>query len=1092
MFDRTTRLFLRYRDRGDAAALAAVFDRTAPELLRLALHLCRDLGDAEDLLQATFLAAIESAPRFERGKKVMPWLTGILVNRAHGERRRRRRADDAADEPDSLPGPTQQPHELAAGRELGARARTALDTLDEPFRQVLLLRFVHGMEPAEIALLLRRSPGTVRGQLHRGLQRLRGKLPTAVATALAATVVCTGRGLAAVRAAVLAEGARSAVATAAAGTAVLTTTLAMKKLLFTALALACTIALGVWAWPDAPGAPTPDEARESAVAQTGTATRPPGTPDAALAATTAAASVTERTTAPLPDDATAWPIAIVVVDGTTGTPLADTSVELHGPRTMTLLELQREFGDAAPAGWTGVPTGGPELRALRDLPAEVVAGGEARALLVPPTDGASPLLRGTTNAEGRCETRAPASGTFVVVRHEGYGVGRLLLDEQPTDDLRIALWPARVFAGVVRTVEGDIPPVPLRLRLCDDLQAWYAQTDAQGRFRAEVSAESIEVQCATPGWTTARDYRKPDSKVPWIGKRQFRVGEEVLVHVAPYGATWLHVTDAATGQPIELFQLIATDTSGYPRRCGQFLAPGGRLALDAPGEAQSVLDQPEMASYRTMRAATLTVFAQGHAPRTLRDVPLVGDAPKTIEVALERGALDAFAGQVTRGGETVPGARVQLRPLPPLQWDAGERMVLATQRCDERGAFALAAPPGEYVCEVFADDRCELQQQVTVPTPGAVTLDLGACVWVDVVVVDANGKPVANHNAMVGAGIGQRGIGRTGSDGHVVFGPFPPGPLRARAPQEATEYSWTAAVEVEFAAAAGERPTITLQLGSVERVRPVLAFDGPAPAGGFAGFTARNSYGKNMDPVPVGEGGEVPIPLLPGKERLIVDAPGGRSWTFPLPDGARDGHVLQLRWSGLAYVGTAVDEAGAPIAGCQIEAWPTQPGPTVRVQTAADGSFRLDGLEPCIYRLSIPDRPKRSQRALFPRQFWLAQAPPALDPPRLGLTLHRADGDLLRGLSEQQLIGRVVDAAGNPVGECIAGVSTLIPQDGGVLEVAPRPAWVRTDTAGGFTLQVVRGGAHCAQFSRKIGEMPTRQDVALPPQDEVHHEFVLR
>ena len=34
VFDRSTRLFLRYRDRGDTAALAAVFDRTAPELLR--------------------------------------------------------------------------------------------------------------------------------------------------------------------------------------------------------------------------------------------------------------------------------------------------------------------------------------------------------------------------------------------------------------------------------------------------------------------------------------------------------------------------------------------------------------------------------------------------------------------------------------------------------------------------------------------------------------------------------------------------------------------------------------------------------------------------------------------------------------------------------------------------------------------------------------------------------------------------------------------------------------------------------------------------------------------------------------------------
>ncbi len=53
MFDRPTRLFLRWRDRGDAAALAELFDRTAPELLRLAVHLCRHAVDAEDVLQAT-------------------------------------------------------------------------------------------------------------------------------------------------------------------------------------------------------------------------------------------------------------------------------------------------------------------------------------------------------------------------------------------------------------------------------------------------------------------------------------------------------------------------------------------------------------------------------------------------------------------------------------------------------------------------------------------------------------------------------------------------------------------------------------------------------------------------------------------------------------------------------------------------------------------------------------------------------------------------------------------------------------------------------------------------------------------------------
>src|SRR5688572_6629259 len=49
------RLFLRWRERGDAEALGEVFDRTAPELLRVALHVVRDPAEADDLLQATFL-----------------------------------------------------------------------------------------------------------------------------------------------------------------------------------------------------------------------------------------------------------------------------------------------------------------------------------------------------------------------------------------------------------------------------------------------------------------------------------------------------------------------------------------------------------------------------------------------------------------------------------------------------------------------------------------------------------------------------------------------------------------------------------------------------------------------------------------------------------------------------------------------------------------------------------------------------------------------------------------------------------------------------------------------------------------------------
>ena len=53
-------LFERFRRRGDVAALGDLFDRLAPVLLRVAIHVARDPAAAEDLVQSTFLRAIEA------------------------------------------------------------------------------------------------------------------------------------------------------------------------------------------------------------------------------------------------------------------------------------------------------------------------------------------------------------------------------------------------------------------------------------------------------------------------------------------------------------------------------------------------------------------------------------------------------------------------------------------------------------------------------------------------------------------------------------------------------------------------------------------------------------------------------------------------------------------------------------------------------------------------------------------------------------------------------------------------------------------------------------------------------------------------
>jgi DNA-directed RNA polymerase specialized sigma24 family protein len=87
MEDGPESLFERFRRSGDTGALGRVFDETAPRLLQLAVHFVGDLGAAEDLVQATFVTAIERASTFDASRPLESWLAGILANHARDLRR---------------------------------------------------------------------------------------------------------------------------------------------------------------------------------------------------------------------------------------------------------------------------------------------------------------------------------------------------------------------------------------------------------------------------------------------------------------------------------------------------------------------------------------------------------------------------------------------------------------------------------------------------------------------------------------------------------------------------------------------------------------------------------------------------------------------------------------------------------------------------------------------------------------------------------------------------------------------------------------------------------------------------------------------
>ena len=114
--DLIDRAFTRYQKTEEPAALAEVFDATAAELLRVAVHLVQDMHVAEDLVQATFLTAIQHRRDYQPGTRVIPWLMAILTNMA----RRHHRLQKQLPVYDTAPGDSSAGEEQAAqGRRVG-------------------------------------------------------------------------------------------------------------------------------------------------------------------------------------------------------------------------------------------------------------------------------------------------------------------------------------------------------------------------------------------------------------------------------------------------------------------------------------------------------------------------------------------------------------------------------------------------------------------------------------------------------------------------------------------------------------------------------------------------------------------------------------------------------------------------------------------------------------------------------------------------------------------------------------------------------------------------------------------------------------
>lgn len=159
---------------GDREALEGVLAAIAPSVHRFGLRMCKNVHDAEDVLQDTLLNIASHLAEFEGRSSLSSWVFALTRSACTRKRRglkNRPAVGDGriAETPDHAPNPEAR----AANQELASALSSALDGLSDDHREAILLRDIEGLSAPEAASALGISVDALKSRLHRAREALR-------------------------------------------------------------------------------------------------------------------------------------------------------------------------------------------------------------------------------------------------------------------------------------------------------------------------------------------------------------------------------------------------------------------------------------------------------------------------------------------------------------------------------------------------------------------------------------------------------------------------------------------------------------------------------------------------------------------------------------------------------------------------------------------------------------------------------------------------------------------------------------------------------------------------------------------------------
>ncbi len=189
----TPDLIRRYQ-RGQPGAFEALYNRYKDYVYRVALFMTRNSGDAEEVVQDTFIDLLRALPRYDTGgpARFETWLYRVTINRSQMRLRRERSPsadwDQVAEQVESIVNghTSHNPEAAALRREQASAIWRAVDGIPDIHREVVILRYQAGLSYAEIAQVLNLDQGTVKSRLYYAHKKLETLLAPEAATQPAA------------------------------------------------------------------------------------------------------------------------------------------------------------------------------------------------------------------------------------------------------------------------------------------------------------------------------------------------------------------------------------------------------------------------------------------------------------------------------------------------------------------------------------------------------------------------------------------------------------------------------------------------------------------------------------------------------------------------------------------------------------------------------------------------------------------------------------------------------------------------------------------------------------------------------------------